>query len=69
MTVVLCVIAYVVIAGITVFGLMVAGAMYVKYDVDEAIWVISGIFWPIAALPAVGYIAATWFIDHGGEQR
>lgn len=57
-------IAYLAIAGAAIFGLLVAAAKYTDSDLDYPIgYVLCGIFWPVALLPAAGYIAAGWYLN------
>ena len=52
------------IAGAAIFGLLVAAAKYTGSDMEFPLgWVLCGIFWPLALLPAIGYIAAGWYLN------
>ena len=64
MKVILLLIIYVAIASAAIFGLLVAASKYTDSDMEFPIgYVLCGIFWPVALLPAVGYIAAGWYLN------
>jgi ABC-type multidrug transport system permease subunit len=53
-----------VISGVSIFGLLVAAAKFTGSNMEFPIgWVLCGIFWPVALLPAVGYLAAGWYLN------
>lgn len=55
---------YVVIASVSIFGLLVTAAKYTDSDMEFPIgYVLCGILWPVALLPAAGYIAAGWYLN------
>ena len=55
---------YVAIASVSIFGLLVGAAKYTDSDMEFPMgYVLCGIFWPVALLPAVGYIAAGWYLN------
>ena len=52
------------VASVSIFGLLVAAAKYTDSDMEFPMgYVLCGIFWPVALLPAVGYIAAGWYLN------
>lgn len=53
---------YVLIASGAIFALLVAAAKWTELDMPMG-YVICGIFWPVAALPAAAYIAAAWYVQ------
>ena len=57
-------ILYMAIAGAAIFGLLVGAARFTGSDMEHPIgWVLCGICWPVALLPAIGYIAAGWYLN------
>lgn len=61
---------YMAIAGVTIFGLLVAAHKYTGSNLEYPIgWVLCGIFWPVALLPAVGYIAAGWYLNRDDYKK
>lgn len=55
---------YVVVAAASVFGLLVGAGKYTDSDLEFPVgWVLCGVFWPVALLPAIGYIAAGWYLN------
>lgn len=56
------IILYCAIVGASIFGLTVAGNKHTGIE-DNIGWVLCGIFWPVALLPAIGYIAAGWYLN------
>ena len=62
------IIIYMAIAGVAIFGLLVAAAKYTGSNMEFPIgWVLCGICWPVALLPAIGYIAAGWYLNREKE--
>lgn len=59
---------YVLIASGAIFALLVAAAKWTKLDMPMG-YVICGIFWPVAALPAAAYVAAAWYIIRKEEEN
>lgn len=55
-------ILYVLIASGAIFGLLVAAHRWTELDWPGG-YVICGALWPVAALPAVAYIAAAWYVQ------
>lgn len=53
---------YILVASAVIFGLLVAADRYTELEFPCG-YVICGIFWPVAALPAAAYIAAAWYIN------
>lgn len=60
MIILLLVLAYGLIAGASVAGLMIAAYRLDEFDYPGG-FVACGAFWPIALLPAVGYLFAVWW--------
>lgn len=60
-------ILYVLIASGVIFGLLVAAAKWTGLDMPMG-YVVCGIFWPVAALPAAAYIAAAWYVQREDRQ-
>lgn len=55
---------YLAVAGASIFGLLVAAAKFTGSNMEFPIgWVLCGIFWPVALLPAMGYLAAGWYLN------
>lgn len=55
---------YVAIASGCIFALLMAAEKYMGEGYyEEATFVLCGVFWPLAALPAAAYIAAMWLRD------
>lgn len=55
---------YMLISGVSIFGLLVAAAKFTGSNMEFPIgWVLCGIFWPVAMLPAIGYLAAGWYLN------
>ena len=54
---ILAVMVYAAIAGAVIYGLLVAAWKYCRYT-DSLACVLCGILWPIATLPALGFILA-----------
>lgn len=64
MEVILIMIIYVAVSSVSIFGLLVGAAKYTDSDMEFPMgYVLCGIFWPVALLPAVGYIAAGWYLN------
>ena len=59
---------YIAIASAAIFGLLVAAAKYTDLEWPGA-YVICGIFWPVAALPAAAYIAVGWYLNRGADSN
>lgn len=59
---------YVLIASVAVFGLLVGAYTYTVNPKDWP-WVLCGIFWPVAGLPAAAYIAAGWYLNREAGKR
>lgn len=59
---ILYIISYCAVAALSIFGLTVAGNKYTGIEQNFG-WVLCGIFWPVALLPAAGYIAAGWYLN------
>ena len=53
---------YGLVAAGCIFGLLVGAHRWTELE-WPSVYVVCGIFWPVAALPAVGYIAAGWYIN------
>lgn len=65
----LLIIVYVAIASASIFGLLVGAYKYTESDLEFPVgWVICGIFWPVALLPAIGYIAAGWYLNRDDSE-
>lgn len=63
------IIMYMAVAGASVFGLLVGAYKFTDYDLDFPVgWVLCGIFWPVALLPAIGYIAAGWYLNRNESE-
>lgn len=70
MEVLLIIIVYAVITAAAIFGLLVGARKYTGSDLEFPIgWVLCGIFWPVALLPAIGYIAAGWYINRSTDDK
>ena len=66
----LSIIIYMTIAGVAIFGLLVAAAKYTGSNMELPIgWVLCGIFWPVALIPAIGYIAAGWYLNRDNPEK
>ena len=60
---------YMLISGASIFGLLVAAAKFTGSDMENPIgWVLCGILWPVALLPAIGYIAAGRYLNREREE-
>ena len=55
---------YSLISAISIFALIVVAEKYDTNGLDAGYWIAIGVFWPICLLPAVGYLAAQWFMDY-----
>lgn len=55
-------ILYVLIASLAIFGLLVAAHKWTELD-NPVGYVLCGLLWPVAALPAIAYIAAAWYAN------
>lgn len=62
MTILICIFLYVAVAGVAIFGLLVAAYRFTDLD-DTLPWILCGVFWPVTSLPAIGYLAAAWYIN------
>lgn len=63
-------IIYMAIAGAAIFGLLVGARKYTGSDLEFPIgWVLCGICWPVALLPAIGYIAAGWYLNRDQSEH
>jgi ABC-type multidrug transport system permease subunit len=60
-------ILYVLVASGAIFGLLVAADKWTELDSTVG-YVLCGIFWPVAALPAAAYIAAAWYAQREDRQ-
>ena len=64
------VMVYSLISGGVIFGLLVAADRH-TYVEWPWVYILCGIAWPVAALPAAGYIAAGWVLKNrnGGRRH
>lgn len=53
---------YIMIASGCIFGLLVGAAKHTDLEYPIG-YVLCGLFWPVAALPAAAYIAAAWYTN------
>lgn len=67
MTLFLYIFLYIMIASGAIFGLLVAADKWTELE-KPAGYVVCGIFWPVAVLPAAAYLAAAWYINRGGRE-
>lgn len=52
---------YGLVAALWIFGLLVGAFEWTELE-HPWIYILCGILWPVAGLPAVGYIAAGWYL-------
>lgn len=65
----LLIVIYIAIESASIFGLLVAAAKFTGSDMEFPIgWVLCGIFWPVALLPAISYIVAGWYLNREREE-
>lgn len=53
---------YTLVAAVAVFGLLVLANKHTNLE-RPWLYVIWAMLWPVAALPALGYIMAGWYIN------
>lgn len=61
---------YSLVSGGVIFSLLVAADRHTYVDLPW-VYILCGIAWPVAALPAAGYIAAGWILNkrNGGKKH
>lgn len=59
---------YSLVAGLWIFGLLVAAYKWTDPDFP-CVYILSGVLWPVAGLPAAGYVAAGWYVNWKEAQK
>ena len=64
----LCILIYSLVAALWIFGLLVGAFKWTDPE-HPWIYILCGVLWPVAGLPAAGYIAAGWYLAREEEKQ